>query len=144
MRTFPQELLRRKSMKYQTYARSAKRASRLVERGNYEKALTVLRELLSSDISDVDKAMMCLNMAIVYDKMDRMEDALAWYDEGATYERPYKRHFVAEKKAVYLAEKGRYRDSLYAYERLLSRADLTEGDKERIERNIETLRRRVP
>lgn len=130
-------------MKYQKYVKSARRASRLVERGDYARAIAILKDLVSSDISDVDKAMMCLNIAIVYDKMGHPEEALAWYDEGAKYERAHERHFVAEKKAAYLAQQERYRDSLYAYEELLNRASLTEGDRERITMNIETLRKRV-
>jgi tetratricopeptide (TPR) repeat protein len=130
-------------MKYKTYVRSAKRAARLVERGNYEKAIAILQNLLSTDMSNVDKAMMCLNIAIIYDKMECVEEALAWYDQGMQYESAHKRYVVAEKKAAYLAEQGRYRDSLYAYESLLRQSGLTEGDKERIEKNIATLKKRV-
>lgn len=130
-------------MEYQEYVRSAQRASKLVESGDYEGAIQVLRKLVSSDISRIDKAMMCLNLAIVYDKMGRLEDALFWYDEGADYERVHDRYYVAERKAAYLAEQGRYRESLDEYENLLRRAGLTEGDQERIEGQIKTLRRRV-
>lgn len=130
-------------MEYQEYVRSAERASQLVERGDYEDAIKVLRKLVSSDISRIDKAMMCLNLAVVYDTMGNLEKALSWYDEGADYERVHDRHYVAERKAAYLAEKGRYRESLDEYEKLLRRSGLTEGDKERVERQVETLRRRV-
>jgi tetratricopeptide (TPR) repeat protein len=130
-------------MEYQEYVRSAERASQLVERGEYEGAIEILRQLVSSDISRIDKAMMCLNLAIVYDKMGRWEEALFWYDEGADHERVHDRYYVTERRAAYLAEKGRYRESLDAYEDLLRRAGLTEGDQERIGRQIETLRRRV-
>jgi tetratricopeptide (TPR) repeat protein len=130
-------------MDYQEYMTSAEQASQLVESGDYTGAIQVLRTLVASDISRIDKAMMCLNIAIVYDKMDRVEEALIWFDEGVGYERAHDRHYVAERKAVYLAEKGRYQAGLEEYERLLSRSGLTEGDRERIESQIETLRRRV-
>jgi tetratricopeptide (TPR) repeat protein len=130
-------------MKYQEYVQSANRASQLVEGGDYEGAIAVLQELLISAISDVDKAMMCLNLAIVYDKLDRPEEALTWYDKGMEYERAHGRHYVAEMKAAYLAEKERYQESLAQYEDLLSRSELTEGDKERMEKNIRLLRKRV-
>jgi tetratricopeptide (TPR) repeat protein len=130
-------------MEYQEYVRSAERASQLVERGDYEDAIEILRKLVSSDISRIDKAMMCLNLAVVYDKTGNLEEALSWYDEGADYERVHDWHYVAERKAAYLAEKGRYRKSLDEYEKLLRRSGLTEGDNERIERQVETLRRRV-
>jgi tetratricopeptide (TPR) repeat protein len=130
-------------MEYQEYVRSAERASQLVESGDYGGAIEVLRKLVSSDISRIDKAMMCLNLAVVYDKMGRFEEALFWYDEGVDYERAHDRHYVAERKAAYLAEKGRYRESFDEYKKLLRRSGLTEGDKERIERQVETLRRCV-
>jgi len=65
---------------YVNFKYCPRRASQLVERGDYEEALLILQDLLSSDISDVDKAMMCLNVAIVYDKLDRPADALAYYE----------------------------------------------------------------
>lgn len=129
-------------MEYQEYVQSTNRASQLVERGDYEGAIAVFRELLSSDISEVDKAMMCLNIAIVCDKQGHLEEALAWYDQGASYERSHGQHYVAESKAAYLAEKRRYRESLNHYQDLLGRSDLTEGDKERIKRNIKVLEAR--
>jgi hypothetical protein len=75
--------------------------------------------------------------------MGRIEDALAWYERGEEYERHHDRHYVAEQRAVYLADKGRSGESLSSYEELLLRHGLTEDDKERIRSNIELLRRRT-
>jgi predicted negative regulator of RcsB-dependent stress response len=129
-------------MDYKAYVQETHRASQLVERGDYAGAAAILQQLLAQDISNVDKAMMCLNLAIVSDKQGRVEEALDWYAEGAYYEGLHQRHYVAEKRAVYLAAQGRYRESREAYEALLKRPGLTEGDKARMRGQIEQLRGR--
>jgi tetratricopeptide (TPR) repeat protein len=130
-------------MDYQKYVQAAGRASQLVERGEYEGAVAILEGLLASDISEVDKAMMCLNMALVCDKLGHVEQALAWYDEGVYYERGHGRHYVTESKAAYLAEKGRYRESLAHYRDLLRHPSLMEADKARIAENIQALEKQL-
>lgn len=129
-------------MKYQAYLDATRRAAELVERGDHEEAIAVLKKLVASDISDIDKAMMCLNLAIVHDKLGRVDEALAWYDRGANYEGLHDRYYVAERKAVYLEEKGRHRESLDVYRRLLTRRELTEGEKARLEQNVQILQGR--
>ncbi len=104
--------------------------------------MTILRSLLASDISDLDKAMMCFNLAVVYDKMGRVTDALAWYDEGIAYERAHGRFYVTEQKAVYLAQMSRVSESLRVYKELLTHSYLTESDKERIRTNVKLLQER--
>lgn len=126
-------------MTYEEYVQLAGRASQLVEQGDYKGAAVILQQLVTSDISDVDKSMMCLNLAIVYARQGRVEQALAWYDEGMDYERPHGRFYVAEQKAAYLAAQGRYEESRNHYQDLLGRAELTEGDRARIEENITRL-----
>jgi tetratricopeptide (TPR) repeat protein len=125
------------------YAEEVRRASSLVESGAYEDAVAVLQDLLARDISDIDKSMMCLNVAIVLDKMGRTHEALEWFAKGAGYERPHDRFYVAEQRAIYLAEKGRDAESLVLHEDLLTNPGLTEDDKQRIRHNIETLRERI-
>lgn len=114
-----------------------------MERGEYDAAVEVLEDLLASDISDVDKAMMCLNLAAVLDKLGRVDEALVWYGTGADYEARHGRFFVAELRAAYLAEKRRDAESLVLYEELLTRPSATEDDKERFRHNIELLRQRT-
>jgi hypothetical protein len=115
----------------------------LVERGEYGSAATVLVGLLASDVSDIDKAMMCLNLAVIADKTGETDEALAWYDRGVDLEQPHGRFFVAEQRAVYLSEKERDHESLVRYRELLERPGLTEDDAERIRSNIEVLKRRI-
>jgi len=127
-------------MDFQEYTKRVQRAAQLVERGDYEGAITLLRALIDSDISDRDKAMMCVNLAVVYNKLDRMQEALAWYDKGIAYERRHSRSFVAESKAAYLAERGLVQESVAIYEDLFTQPYLDEGEKERIGKNLEMLR----
>ena len=130
-------------MEYDKYVQSTQHASKLVEKGDYEQAITALEALIMSDISDLDKSMMCLNIGVVYDKMGRTQEALAWYDKGIRYEQPYSRFTITEQKAVYLAEKGYYQESLDLYEGLLAQPYLTENDKERVRNNINILRKQL-
>ena len=94
-------------MKYPEYVEGTQRAAELVQAGQYDEALEILNRLLGGDISDIDKSIMCLNIAVVYDKLNASDRALEWHDRGIVYERPYARSFVALHKAGYLATQGR-------------------------------------
>ena len=126
-------------MEYADYIAQTQRAANLVQAEQYEDALAILHGLVAAGISDIDKSMMCLNLAVVYDKMARVDLALEWHDKGIAYERPYSRAFVALHKAGYLATQGKPVESLSLYRELLALPFLTESDKETIRRNIETL-----
>lgn len=126
-------------MEYSEYVGQTQRAAKLSEAGQYVEAVGVLAELVRSDISDIDKSMMCLNIAMVYDKLKREDLVIEWHDRGVTYERPHARAFVALHKAGYLATRGQVAASLDAYRALANLPFLTEGDKEAIRRNVATL-----
>jgi tetratricopeptide (TPR) repeat protein len=130
------------TMDYQQYTQRVHQATQLVEAGQYEQAQALFRSLLASDLADQDKAMMCLNLAVVSDKQGQTAEALRWYDAGITYERRHGRYFVAESKAVYLAEQGQVNESLATYEALLTESFVDEVSKERIRQNIRKLRQR--
>ena len=84
--------------------------------------------------------MLCLNIATIYDKLNQPIEVLKWYDQGIALERRQGGDFVAESKAVYLAERGEVSESLALYEALLTRETLDEQAKERIRQNITVLR----
>jgi len=125
---------------YDKYYEMAHQAGKLVEEGKHDEALTILRSLLNDDISDLDKAMMAYNMAVVYEKQGSEEEALAYYDRGVSYERLHSRCFVAEHRAAYLSRIERNEESLRAYQELLPRSYLTEAEKYRFGLNIATLK----
>lgn len=127
-------------MEYQEFVQLAQQAAQLAEKSSHEEAIQMWRRLLSSDISDLDKSVICVNLANVYKAIGYEQEALGWYDEGIRYESRYSRFWVAEQKAAYLAEEGMYWESIEVYEGLLSQPYLTEADKERIRGNVGILR----
>jgi len=130
-------------VEYQEYFQSAQRASQQAENGDYESALSILLSLVSNDISDLDKSMMCLNIAILLERMGRETEVLSWYEKGVSYEWPHSRCKVAENKAAYLSRRGKPKESLAIYETLLMRQFLMEEDKNRIRTNIATLKEQL-
>jgi tetratricopeptide (TPR) repeat protein len=131
-------------MEYRIYYETSHAASALVDKGDFEPALQMFHDLAHSDISDIDKALMCYNAANVCGKMKRVEDALAWYDAGIAYEQPYMRFLVLEYKAYYLTEQGRDKEALEIYESLYRQPYVTENDKERLWKNITVLKNPRP
>ena len=132
-------------MEYHVYAEKAKQAQELTDNANdHMAAITIFEELVNSDISDLDKANMCINIAVCCKKMEYNDQALAWYDEGIRYEQPYSRGFVAEHKAAFLAEIRRDTESIAIYEFLYKQPYLLDFDKERIWKNITILKNPRP
>jgi tetratricopeptide (TPR) repeat protein len=123
-------------MKYELYLKVAQEAARLVEERDYDSATAIFTSLLDTDISDLDKAMMCLNLGVIQDKLGCVEQALVWYDRGIDYECRIGRFTVAEHKAAYLAARGEVETAGNLYEQLLTRPDLTDTDKARIRHNV--------
>lgn len=119
-------------MLYEDYESRVKHVATYVDEGKYNDAIKILQSLIDSDISDLDKSMMSINMAVVYGKMDQPERALEWYDRGISYEAVYLRFLVQESKANYLYELQRFKECLEIYEELLPQSFLTEVDKLRI------------
>jgi len=127
-------------MDYQAYVDAMQRVSEQVDAQQYDDALAGLRTLLDSDLLDADKAVLCINMAVVHDKLGKTSEALAWYDRGIDYERAYRRHMVAESKAAYLYAGGRGAEALSLYESLVRERSLGEAEKQRLAHNVESLR----
>lgn len=119
-------------MQYEDYEARARKVAVLVDEAQYQEALKLLQTLIDSDISDLDKSMMSVNMAVVHDKMQQHAKALEWYDRGIGYEMVYLRFFVLESKANYLYQIGRFKESLEIYEELVQQSFLTELEKLRI------------
>lgn len=126
-------------MDYQEYLNRVNRGTQLFEMGNYQAALQIFETLVLSDISDIDKSRMCINTAVIYEKLELVPQALQWYDRGIELEKPHCRFEAQEYKAVYLKEVGRQRESLRIYESLLATPHLTEEDKLRMRNNVQEL-----
>jgi Tfp pilus assembly protein PilF len=130
-------------MDYQEYQNRINRGSQMFEAGDYQTALETFISLVNSDISDIDKSRMCINVAVVYEKMTNVQQALQWYTRAVQFEKPHCRFEAQEYLAVYLKEIERPRDSLRIYESLLASPHLTEEDKMRIRQIVEGLREEI-
>ncbi|MCX6039352.1 MAG: hypothetical protein NTW99_16005 [Chloroflexi bacterium] len=54
-------------MQYQEYVQRFQQTSQLIQEARFKEAVEALYQLILSDISEIDKADMCVNLAIVYD-----------------------------------------------------------------------------
>ena len=56
-------------MNYKDFQNRVEHGTQMFDSGNMQTALEVFTGLVNSDISDLDKSSMCLNIAVVYDKL---------------------------------------------------------------------------
>lgn len=127
-------------MDYAQYHAIAHEGARLFDAGNLNGALARFLSLMESDISDIDKAAMCQNIARVCERQSRFDEAMEWYDQGIALEQPWCRHMVAECRAAAFSERGRIAECLAAYESLRQLPWLNEQEKERFTHNIAALK----
>jgi hypothetical protein len=83
---------------------------------------------------------MCLNIAVVYDKLSNMQQCLEWYAHAVQYEKPHGRFDAQEYLATYLKQINRPRESLKILESVLTSTHLMESDKVRVRQSIEELK----
>ncbi len=126
-------------MDNQLYSALANRASALVEAGDRSAAIEILEQLVSSDLPDFQRAMMCMNIAIVQVQLGETEKALQTYAAAVDLERQTESCFVAESRAAYCAKLGLYDESSRYYDDLLRHPHLKPGDRDRLLQNIATL-----
>jgi tetratricopeptide (TPR) repeat protein len=125
-------------MQYQDYVQRVEKISQLIQEAHFKEAVDALYQLILSDISDIDKAEMCANLAVVYDRMGNTDDAMAWYEKGISYEVNYYRFDVAEKKAQYLSQLGCSNQAVPIYESLMKEPFVSEVEKERMRKTIQS------
>jgi tetratricopeptide (TPR) repeat protein len=126
-------------MEYQEYINRTQQATELMQSTRLQETVDFLYLFFLSDISDIDKASICANLAIVYDRMGNTDTAIYWYNKGIDLEQNYSRFAVAEKKARYLSQLGRSKDAVPIYESLIKKPFVSENDKERMRKTIQTL-----
>ncbi len=127
-------------MNYKDFQNRVDYGTQMFDSGNLQAALEVFSGLVSSDISDMDKSSMCLNIAVVYDKLGNLQQSLEWYARAVQYEKPHCRFEAQEYLANYLKQISRPKESLKILEALLASTHLTESDKVRVRENIEGLK----
>ena len=132
------------SMDYDEYFKKGESVSALVEKGDYRAAMDLAQSLLSSDISDLDKSIMSLNMAIIHTKMSSpVDETLLWFDRGIALETPLHRCRIAIDKMAHMAERKKPVEALAICEELLRRRETTESEKVYMQRNVDTLKKRI-
>ena len=127
-------------MDYKDFQNRVDYGTQMFDSGNMQAALEIFTGLINSDISDLDKSSMCLNIAVIYDKLGNLQQCLEWYARAVQLEKTHCRFEAQEYLAAYLKQINRPRDSLKILESLLSSTHLTESDKVRVRSNIEELK----
>ncbi len=120
-----------------------KKAAYLEEIGENEESIKVLGSLLTNSrlkLTDQDKAVASVNIAIIYDKMNMPQQAIGAYDQGIRFESIYKGYWALWQKAAYLAKTGEKEGSITAFEGLLKNDTLKPDERAAIESNIATLK----
>ena len=128
-------------MDRQLYTSLANRASDLVVAGERLEAIEVLEELVRSDLPDFDRAMMCMNIAIIHHQLGDRDKALETYARAVELEEASESYFVAQSRAAYCSELGMYAESMRWYDALLRHEHLKPEDRDVVAQNIETLER---
>jgi tetratricopeptide (TPR) repeat protein len=126
-------------MEYQEFLKRTQQASELMRSSHLQETIDALYLLVLSDISDVDKVVICRDLAAVYDRMGKTEDAISWYDKAIDLEQNCCRFDVYEKKAQYLASLGRSQNAIAIYESLIKQPYVSEADKERMRKIVQSL-----
>lgn len=127
-------------MDYKDFQNRVDRGTQMFDSGNLQGALEIFTSLINSDISDLDKSSMCLNIAVVYDKLGNLQQTQEWYIRAVQFEKPHCRFEAQEYLASYLKQINRPRESLKILESLLASTHLMESEKVRIRQNIEELK----
>lgn len=126
-------------MEYKEFQNRVDRGTQMFDSGNLQAALEIFNGLISSDISDLDKSSMCLNVAVVYDKLGNTQQCLEWYARAIQYEKAHCRTEAQEYLAAYLKQINRPREGLKILENVLASTHLSESDKVRVRQNIKDL-----
>jgi hypothetical protein len=118
---------------------SLRLTARLVERGDYADAVTVLRPWIDADLTPFEKTIVSYNLAQVYVHLQRPGDVVAWFDHGITLERPLRRTLLAEGKAAYFATHGRDDEAIALWMLMLGEDLLDAEGRARVEANLATV-----
>ncbi len=127
-------------MNYKDFQNRVDYATQMFDSGNMQAALEAFTGLVNSDISELDKSSMCLNVAVVYDKLGNAQQSLEWYARAIQFEKPHCRFEAQEYLANYLKQINRPREGLKILEGLLATTHLMESDKVRVRESIEAFK----
>lgn len=117
-------------------------AARLADRGDYDDAITVMVPWSEWSLPPFQRAVLGYNLAQMFVRLARADEALLWFDWGIGHEREAGKTFVSEGKAVFLAEQGRPAEAIALWEALLDEGRLDAQARAKVEQNIATVKAR--
>jgi len=88
----------------------------------------------------IEKSPITCNIAMVFARTGRPDEAVTWYDHAAAYDPPTSTFFAAEEKAAILHTHHRWHEAMATYAGLLAMPDLPEDARQRIKHNVGVLR----
>jgi len=126
-----------------SWTEECERANALFEKGEYTAAATVFADLCErQDIPAEHKIIMAHNLAMTYDKLGQVDDALASYEFGASAV-TNAFSWIQEMRASYLFNQNRITEALAIYELLLAIDVLPVDRKTALEHNRQIARARL-
>ena len=102
-------------MQYADYVARMQRAAALADQGDLDGAVSAFLAIVEADISDLDKANICLNLAVLTARQQRTEQALGMHDLAIRFEAPHSRYSARERKAAYLHSLGRTAEATFSW-----------------------------
>ena len=115
------------------------RAAELVNQNKLAEAAEIFRTLSSSigQVPDGARAVMAVNLAVVYDKMGHQDTAIQTYEFAAgIVQSPYL--FAEEARATYLHKISRVDEAIEVWESLLGLNPMPHETRQRIGQNLAT------
>lgn len=128
-------------MDFDGFRAATETAEKHTARGAHRESLAVLNELATSDLPDLDRALVCVYAAEAHDRLGETDAALAAFDKAIALEAPFHRFSAMFKKADYLLRIGRNEESRELYFSLLERPDATLAERQSIASRLKLLRR---
>ena len=120
-----------------------RQAAEHFEAGNFQAAAELFYQICNDiQIPAGERAYMCMNLALTYDKMGLVQEAADSYQFAVTLAlQPLM--FVQTTRATYLIEHGRAAEAIAIIEELLSLEALSPEDRAACEQNLAEARRRL-
>src|SRR5262245_20516789 len=126
-------------MTYDEYIKIGTQASELAEKQDFDGAITILMPLVESDLAAADRAVMCMNIAILEDKKGNLDGAIQWYEKAAVIEEKNHLRYVLEVQASFYSQIGRKVEALNIYKKLMAHPTVNENDKLRLQQQLKAL-----
>ncbi len=112
------------------------------DEGDYENEILVYENLLEKNISDLDKSVIWVNIALTRETMNDADAAIQAYDNAISIEQSTNGYWATFQKGAYLAEKKLFTESITTFERLLEKDNLSNEVKDAAISNLQALKNR--